>query len=175
MKKFTGRYAEYGEGKFANEFDQNKIPNIKQFLDVFMNIANEVGTDGTVGSHYSLESHVTIEGIDPDDDGTYTIVAMEAEQMGGCGCWSGVRILVDRELENEMVEISRAELEKLRKDKERVDYMQSLVWKAIDKNLCWDTFQYYVDKPIREQLDGHIEEKKKQKELERAARKATRR
>lgn len=170
---YKGRYAEYGEGKFANEFSPNKHqPNIKEFLDVFMNIANDVGTDGTVGSHYSLQSQVSVEGIDPDDDAFYKIVAMEAEQLGGCGCWSGVRILVDRQLENEMVNISRAELENLRKDKKRVDYMQSLVWKAIDKNLCWDTFQYYVDKPIREQLDEHIKEKERISAQLKAERKA---
>ena len=70
-------------------------PTIKEFEDAFAHLRNEITTDGVaVSSHYTLKTRVSVTIDDPNDDNWYEIVGLDVSQLMGCGCWSGIKIVI---------------------------------------------------------------------------------
>lgn len=80
------------------EFDEIN-PTIKAFSDQYLSYAKECTDDGvTVGSHQSLKTSVSV--YCENDDVHYDIVGLDVEQLMGCGCWSGIQIVIKKREDN---------------------------------------------------------------------------
>lgn len=84
----------YGEGKYDNEFEQDS-PSIKQFLTKFNKYADDISVDGETVNSHTLKTTVEVTCVNCDE--SYKIVALEVDRLMGCGCSSGIRILVAKE------------------------------------------------------------------------------
>lgn len=66
-------------------------PSLKEFNDVYPTYLNDcMHTDGNVQSH-TFPANLTVY---DKDNNSYTIVAINQDFMGGCGCPSGIEIMI---------------------------------------------------------------------------------
>jgi len=70
--------------------------HVKQFAEAVAELAKEIHCDGgtSIASH-KVPSTVDVECENSEDE--FRIVGLRAERLLGCGCWSGIRIIVCRE------------------------------------------------------------------------------
>lgn len=70
-------------------------PTIQEFLGKFNAVAAECSVDGvTVASHHPILTSVTVRSEDYQD--SFNVVGIDVQQMPGCGCWSGVEIVIKK-------------------------------------------------------------------------------
>lgn len=93
QKTYKSAGVVYGTGKWGNEF--TGTPTVGAFKRLFDNYAEDTG-DELMHSH-NIPTSVRVVTLDEDDDTSYRIVALETEQLGGCGCTSGITILIAKD------------------------------------------------------------------------------
>jgi hypothetical protein len=72
---------------------------LKELIRQLQAIQDEVGTSFTgegIGSHPGVTSQVLFRTSDRDDEHSYEIEEIEPDMLMGCGCWSGVWIILKR-------------------------------------------------------------------------------
>jgi hypothetical protein len=71
-------------------------PTLKIFADDFNEIVDDcMDKDGNVASHkFPAHIYVEVEGDDSDDE--YSIMALDIDYLGGCGCPSGITIRIKK-------------------------------------------------------------------------------
>lgn len=69
---------------------------VKQFAEQVANIASDVYCDGgaRINSH-KVPSSVEVW-CENDLDADFEVLRVEPDRLAGCGCWSGIRIIVKR-------------------------------------------------------------------------------
>lgn len=81
---------------------KDKEPNLYEFFKNFKTLTEEVLGDvnqPNIMSH-NFEGHVCIRVLNEEDEEmTYRIVNINADLMGGCGCWMGLTIELIKEKE----------------------------------------------------------------------------
>lgn len=83
MNKYKGR---------GRPFSQED-PTIKEFQEDFNEIAQEITVDGELMMSHKIPCRVQIRCI--NNDKTYTLVGMDSNQLGGCGCWSDIILEIE--------------------------------------------------------------------------------
>ena len=71
------------------------MDDLKEFIDQINNMGNEIGClkDGLVGSH-TLRANISMY----DKDGnSYKITNINYDYLFGCGCPSGIELVVEKE------------------------------------------------------------------------------
>lgn len=81
----------------SNPFSQND-PTIKEFRESFESIAKECSHDGVMMDSHKIEATVGVR-CENDDSAFYTVKGMDVSRLGGCGCWLGPIIVIEREAE----------------------------------------------------------------------------
>lgn len=92
-----------GKGEWGNEFPLDRDPTIGEFKKLFDAYADDCSADDyeRVGSHSSLLTQVRVVCAN-DRDSEYQLLALELDQLGGCGCPAGIVLLiVDTEFEKQ--------------------------------------------------------------------------
>jgi hypothetical protein len=65
------------------------------FREHFEDIAKVCSVDGVRVNSHKLETRVRITCINEENDSVdYVLVGTSADQLGGCGCWSGVNLII---------------------------------------------------------------------------------
>jgi hypothetical protein len=71
-------------------------PNIKEFRQVFEDVAKECSHDGVMMDSHKIEATVGVR-CENDDSAFYTLKSIDVSRLGGCGCASGPLLVIERE------------------------------------------------------------------------------
>jgi hypothetical protein len=73
----------------------DKEPNLKEFNDIFQSYVSDcMSNDGNIQSHtFPANLNVWCE---EEDGSCYDIVAINRDYLGGCGCPSGIEIIIKK-------------------------------------------------------------------------------
>lgn len=77
-----------------NEFSKAD-PTIKEFSEQFNDIAKECSVDGVLVNSHKIDTRVRITCINEQNENVdYELIGTSADQLMGCGCWSGVNLII---------------------------------------------------------------------------------
>lgn len=77
----------------SNDFDESD-PTIYDFNEEFLKIAEECSLDGEKMNSHDIATNVLVKCENTKDN--YEIVGIGVESMFGCGCWSGVKVIINK-------------------------------------------------------------------------------
>lgn len=83
MSKYNGR------GRPFSKED----PTINEFREEFEELAKEITVDGELMMSHKIPCTVQIRCINSDK--SFVLVGMDANALGGCGCWSDIILEVE--------------------------------------------------------------------------------
>jgi hypothetical protein len=71
---------------------------VTEFINHLKGMNTEIGCDGIKIAAHKIPSHVRFV----DKEGTsYRLISFDADRLGGCGCWDGIRIVLEKILEED--------------------------------------------------------------------------
>lgn len=80
------------------EYDPEEQLTVKKFIDDLLEMNKEIYCDGEKIASHKIKSKVRFK----DTEGNYyNLVALDADQLWGCGCWCGIYVVLEKEPEDE--------------------------------------------------------------------------
>lgn len=68
-------------------------PTVTEFINKLRGLNAEIGCNGERIASHKLRSSVTFEDADGN---TYRLKDLDISRLPGCGCWDGVRVILER-------------------------------------------------------------------------------
>lgn len=72
---------------------EKEDPTIKEFREEFEEVAKEITVDGELIMSHKIPCTVQIRCI--NNDKSYTLVGMDVNALGGCGCWADIILEIE--------------------------------------------------------------------------------
>lgn len=78
--------------------DQTTEPTVTEFMERLKTFIDEIGCDGKTTAAHKYPSVVRFRDV---DGGWLRIIDIEPQQHLGCGCWTGIEFVLQREADDE--------------------------------------------------------------------------